>query len=131
MRHPGHGEVQHREGYRSIYQERGIPMIVSFSVPMTMRFSRIAVRQEVQSDLALHRRPELRQLRHARDEALHLFLSRTSGDLAVQIRLMGKYNVSVCISRARIPVDDRRVFLSSLFFVVDVNDIVNTTIVDI
>jgi len=65
--HRGAGEVQHREGHCRVYQER--------------------VRQEVQSNVALHRRAQLWQLRHARDEAFHLLLSRPSCHSAVQVRL--------------------------------------------
>lgn len=48
------------------------------------------VRQEVQPDLALHRRPQLRLIRHARDSPLHLFLSRPGRHPAVQERLSSR-----------------------------------------
>jgi hypothetical protein len=54
-------------GYRCVHQE--------------------GVRQEVQPHLALHSGQKLRLVRHARNEALHLFLSRPSCNFAVQIGL--------------------------------------------
>lgn len=41
------------------------------------RFHQEGVRQEVQGDVALHRRPQLRVVRYSRDEALHLLLLGT------------------------------------------------------
>ena len=63
----GSREVQHREGHRRVHQE--------------------GVRQEVQPHLALHRRPQLRLLRHARGEALHLLLPRSGRGAPLQVRL--------------------------------------------
>ena len=60
-------EVQHREGYCRLHQE--------------------GVRQKVQPHMALHRWPQLRQLRHTRNETFHLFLPRTSRHFAIQIRI--------------------------------------------
>ena len=68
----GSREVQHREGHRRVHQE--------------------GVRQEVQPHLALHRRPQLRLLRHARDEALIYFYSvrsRCSSSSPVKSRAIG------------------------------------------
>merc|ERR1712071_342822 len=65
MRHPGSGEVQHRKRHCCFYQKR--------------------VRQEIWPNLALHRRPKLRLLRHPRDEALHLLLSWPGRHLAFQV----------------------------------------------
>merc|ERR1711872_1104814 len=67
VRHAGHREVQHREGHRRLHQE--------------------GVRQEVQPDVALHRGAQLRELRDARDEALHLLLPRPGCDSSVQVWL--------------------------------------------
>jgi len=67
LRHAGSREVQHREGHRRVHQE--------------------GVRQEVQPHLALHRRTQLWKLRDARDEALHLLLSRAGRHPAVQVRM--------------------------------------------
>lgn len=49
--------------------------------------SRTGVWQEVQPHVALHRGAELRQLRDARNKALHLLLSGSGGHPALQIRL--------------------------------------------
>jgi hypothetical protein len=46
------------------------------------------IRQEVQPDVALHRRSEFRIVRDPRDPSLHILLSRTGGDTAVQERLI-------------------------------------------
>merc|ERR1711966_145553 len=62
------GEVQHREGHRGLHQE--------------------GVRQEVQPDVALHRRPQLRLLCDPRNEALHLLLPRPGRDPPLQVWLM-------------------------------------------
>ena len=65
--YPGHGEVQHRKGHRSLHQER--------------------VRQEVQPNVARNRRQKLRKLRHTRNEAFHLLLPWTSCHSPLQVRL--------------------------------------------
>ncbi len=62
-------QVQHRERHCGVYQER--------------------VRQKVQPDMALYRRPQLWLVRDARDEALHLLLPGSGGTAAVQERLSG------------------------------------------
>lgn len=65
--HAGARKVQHREGHSRLHKER--------------------VRQEVQPDMALHSRPQLRLVRDARDQAFHLLLSRPSRNSFVQIGL--------------------------------------------
>ena len=72
-------EVQHREGHRRVHQE--------------------GVRQEVQPHLALHRRPQLRLLRHARDEARSTSLSGSRG-APLQVRLNPARSGSAGLNRA-------------------------------
>ena len=50
--------------------------------------------REIQPNLALHRGKKLWQLRHTRDQALHLLLSWSGCSVAVQVRLkLQLYNV--------------------------------------
>lgn len=55
--------------------------------PFSASVHRVGVRQEVPPDLALHRGPQLRQLRDARDQELHLFLPRTGRHPPLQVRV--------------------------------------------
>merc|ERR1711998_72981 len=65
--YPGSREIQHRERHCRLRQE--------------------GVRQKVQPHLALHCWPQLRLVRHARDEALHLLLLGPGCHPALQVRL--------------------------------------------
>ena len=65
--HLGPQQTQCREGRRCSHQE--------------------GVRQEVQPHMALHRRPQLRIVRHPRDQALHLLLPRPGRYPALQERI--------------------------------------------
>lgn len=63
-------------------------ILILFSLPPPSaghrRIHQEGVRQEVQPDMALHRRTQLRLIRHARDASLHLLLLGPSSHSVVQ-----------------------------------------------